>query len=101
MIKSPLTTLTFIFACIITTTLRCVAGGEEVVVIYNTKVPDSKTLAYFYARLRDVPPEQVLGFALPDSETISRKVFRDDLQRPLAKKLESLKLWRIGRGDLP
>lgn len=101
MIKSPITTLTFVFAFIITTTLRCVAGGEEVVVIYNTKVPDSKTLAYYYARLRDVPPEQVLGFALPDSETISRKVFRDDLQRPLAKKLESLKLWRIGRGDLP
>lgn len=77
------------------------AGGEEVVVIYNSKLPESKSLAYFYARHRAVPAQQVLGFDLTSSETISRGDFRNDLQRPLAKKLEALKLWQIGSGDLP
>jgi len=77
------------------------AGGDEVVVIYNSKLPESKTLADFYARKRNVPPEQILGFALNETETISRAEFRSDLQRPLAKRLEDLKLWRVGQGDLP
>ena len=77
------------------------AGGTEVVVIYNSAQPDSKALADFYARKRNVPKTQILGFALPDGETISRADFRDRLQRPLAKKLEDLKLWRYGRGTLP
>ena len=79
----------------------CHAGGDEVVVIYNAKLPESKTLAYFYARKRAVPPEQVLGFDLTTAETVSRADYRNDLQRPLVKKLEDLKLWRIGNGDLP
>lgn len=77
------------------------AGGEEVVVIYNSKQPESKALADFYARKRGVPPEQILGFALSDSETISRAEFRGNFQRPLARRLEDLKLWRIGKGELP
>lgn len=77
------------------------AGGEEVVVVYNTRLPESKALAEYYARKRDVPKEQVFGFKLNTSEQISRAEFRDDLQRPLAKKLEGQKLWRIGSGELP
>lgn len=44
---------------------------------------------------------QILGFALPEGEIMSRAEFRRDLQRPLANRLETLKLWRIGRGELP
>ncbi len=77
------------------------AGGEEVVIVYNSRLPESKALAEYYASKRKVPKEQVFGFKLPDSEQISRAEFRDDLQRPLAKKLEGQKLWRIGSGELP
>lgn len=77
------------------------AGGEEVVVVYNSRLPESKALAEYYASKRKVPKEQVFGFKLPTSEQISRADFRDDLQRPLAKKLEGQKLWRIGSGELP
>ena len=77
------------------------AGGDEVVVIYNSRLPESKSLADFYARKREVPPQQVLGFDMTDGEEMSRQDFRNDLQRPLAKKLEELKLWRTGRGDIP
>ncbi len=77
------------------------AGGEEVVVVYNSRLPESKALADYYARKRDVPKEQVFGFNLTTSEEISRAEFHDNLQRPLAKKLEDQKLWRIGSGELP
>lgn len=77
------------------------AGGEEVVVVYNSKLPESKSLAFYYARMRDVPKEQIFGFDLPLGETMSRAEYRDDLERPLLKKLQSTKLWRFGDGELP
>jgi uncharacterized protein (TIGR03790 family) len=77
------------------------AGGDEVVVIYNSQMPESESLARYYAGKRDVPKDQVLGFKLPTGESISRANFRDDLQLPLAQKLERLKLWHIGSGEMP
>ena len=81
--------------------LTCFAGGDEVVVIYNSALPESEALANYYARQRNVPRSQVFGFKLTTAEAMSRGDFRDELQRPLAKKLESLKLWRIGSGEMP
>ncbi len=46
---------------------RCFAPrgqGDEVVVIYNTRVPESKEVAEHYAGLRHVPADQVFGFDL-------------------------------------
>jgi uncharacterized protein (TIGR03790 family) len=97
--KSILLALAALHGCFLIT--PSLAGGNEVVVIYNSRLPESKALAYFYARKREVPPEQILGFDLATTETMSRAEFRGELQQPLAKKLEDLKLWRIGKGDLP
>ena len=88
------TLIIFIFAALLPVAFpaNIHAGGEEVVVIYNSKLPESKALADFYARKREVPREQIFGFALSENETISRAEFRRDLERPLAKRLEDLKL---------
>ena len=72
------------------------AGGEEVVVVYNSKSPDSKAIAEYYAEKRNVPKSQIFGFELTTGEQMSRAEFRNALQKPLAKKLEANKLWRIG-----
>ena len=72
------------------------AGSSEVVVIYNTRLPESKAVAEHYAQVRQVPENQVLAFALSTNEEMSRAEFHDTLQVPLAKKLESEKLWRFG-----
>ena len=72
------------------------AGGEEVVVVYNSKSADSKAIAGYYADKRNVPKAQVFGFELSTGEEMSRVEFRDGLQLPLARKLEANKLWRIG-----
>ena len=72
------------------------AGGDEVVLVYNTSVPESKAVAEHYAELRHVPARQIYGFTLTTNELISRDGFRDSLQLPLARRLETDKLWQIG-----
>jgi uncharacterized protein (TIGR03790 family) len=71
------------------------AGGSEVVVIYNSRLPESKAVAGYYARMRQVPENQVFGFALTTNEDVSRPEFRDALQIPLARRLEKDGLWRF------
>ena len=77
------------------------AGGEEVVVVYNSAMAESKAVAEHYAAARQVPANQIFGFALTTNESISRADFRDLLQKPLADKLEAAKLWRYAQFKLP
>jgi uncharacterized protein (TIGR03790 family) len=69
--------------------------GNEAIVVFNSRAPESKQLAYYYARRRQVPPEQVFGLDLPNSENMSRAEFQNSLQKPLAKLLEDKKLWHV------
>ena len=72
------------------------AGGDEVVVIYNSRLAGSKVVADHYARARQVPESQVYGLDLPVTEEMTRAEFRDALQFPLAARLEVDNLWRFG-----
>jgi len=75
---------------------RAANPGDEVVIVYNTRVPESKAVADYYAARRLVPATQVFGFALSTNEDMSRTEFRDALQKPLAQALKKHKLWQIG-----
>jgi uncharacterized protein (TIGR03790 family) len=81
--------------------LRAGQPGDEVVVVYNSRMPESKDVADYYAQRRQVSPNQVFGFPLSTNEDMSRKEFRDSLEKPLAKALEAGKLWRIGSRSVP
>ena len=71
---------------------RGAGQGDTVVVVYNKRLPESKSLAYYYAEKRQVPAKQVFGFDLPTTETMTRAEFRDGLQKPLLKALEDQRL---------
>jgi uncharacterized protein (TIGR03790 family) len=71
------------------------AGGEEVIVIYNSRVPESKAVAEYYAKARQVPRKQIFGFGLTTNEIMTRADFTDILQKPLAARLEDAGLWRF------
>lgn len=73
------------------------AGGKQVVVVYNTQMPGSETVARHYARMRGVPEKQIYGFALTTNEVISREDFTDELQKPLADRLEKDGLWKFDK----
>jgi len=75
--------------------LHAEGPGDEVVIVYNSRLPDSKSVADHYAELRLVPSNHIFGFSLTTNEDISRAEFRDALQRPLAKQLEDNKLWHV------
>ena len=72
--------------------------AKEVVVVYNSRLPESKDVADYYAKRRDIPANQVWGFATSTQEQISRNEFTTTLQQPLVQKLESENLWRFGPG---
>jgi len=77
--------------------LLALAGGDEVVVIYNSQLPESRAVADYYARLRQVPEKQIYGFALTPNEEMSRAEFHNALQMPLVEKLEADGLWKFAR----
>src|SRR5258706_9505258 len=88
---------------------RCLASGQlapaskpsEVIVVYNKNLPESKGVAEYYADKRGVPKAQLFGFSVTTNEEMSRLEFRDSLQKPLAKLLESQKLWRMASHIAP
>ncbi|HWC60189.1 MAG TPA: TIGR03790 family protein [Verrucomicrobiae bacterium] len=80
----------------VTSALHAAGPGDEVVVIYNKRMPGSQDVAEHYAERRQVPASQVFGFNLTTNESMSRTEYRDSLEKPLAKMLEDKKLWHIG-----
>lgn len=82
-------------------TISAAPLGEEVVVVYNKKVPASKEVAQYYAEVRNVPAAQVFGFNLSTNEEISRADFESTLAKPLAREFEERKLWRMAKQKWP
>ena len=80
---------------------RTEAGGNEVVVVYNSLLPASRMVAEHYAAARQVPAQQVVGLPLSTNEEISRVYFRDSLQLPLANELVAAKLWQFAEVAAP
>jgi uncharacterized protein (TIGR03790 family) len=76
-------------------------GGDEVVLVYNSRVPASKVVAEHYAAARQVPAKQIFGFALTTNEIITRADFTDFLQKPLADQLVAAGLWKFGQAEIP
>lgn len=90
-----------LLSCMAPLPLLAAGPGDEVVVVYNSTMPESKQVAYHYALKRHVPTNQVFGLDLPKGEDITRAEFADSLQKPLYQKLEAAKLWRTGRVTIP
>jgi uncharacterized protein (TIGR03790 family) len=78
-------------------TLRLTASesGSSVIMIFNTREPESKRVADYYASKRKVPTNQIYGFALPQTESMTRTEYIDGLQKPLLKTLESNGIFKL------
>lgn len=69
--------------------------GDEVVLVYNSRMPGSKSVADHYAKMRHVPASQIVSVDITTNIEVSRFEYNQDLQKPLAKKFESEKWWLI------
>jgi uncharacterized protein (TIGR03790 family) len=69
--------------------------AEATLVIFNTRDPESKTLANYYAERRHIPRHQVIGLDCPTTEEISREEFSSTIEKPLRKIFESNGWWSL------
>jgi uncharacterized protein (TIGR03790 family) len=76
-------------------------SGNDVVILYNTRLPESKDVAAHYAAVRQVPASHLFGFALTTNEVMTREDFRDFLQVRLAADLVEARLWKFGNVTIP
>jgi uncharacterized protein (TIGR03790 family) len=83
----------FLFLAVGAVRIAAAEAGGEVVVIYNTRVPESRQVADHYAAVRHVPAAQVFGLNLPTGENMTRAEYVAELQMPLVKWLETEKLF--------
>lgn len=74
-------------------------SGDAVVVVYNSRMKESREVALHYAERRHVPKEQIIGFDLPTGESMTRAEYRSELERPLLKFLERKKFFSF-KADL-
>ncbi len=58
--------------------------GRNVLLIENTASADSTKIADYYARARDIPPEQRIKLDLPVADDISPRDFQLKIERPIA-----------------
>lgn len=68
-------------------------AAASVAILYNSASRDSKSLAEFYARMRDIPAENLIGLPLPEAEEISRADFNKLLRDPLIGEYDTRKWW--------
>lgn len=66
--------------------------GETVIVIYNSSVKESKEVADYYSKRRQIPTNQVFGFDLPSAESMTRHDFQERMRKPLLGQLEKQRL---------
>ncbi|MGZ4973737.1 MAG: TIGR03790 family protein [Limisphaerales bacterium] len=90
----------FLFSIFLALSSFAANDGNDVVVVFNSAMPESKDVADHYAQMRSVPAAQVIGFALPQIETMSRDEYRDELQNPLLKYLEKQNLFTFKSAKL-
>lgn len=69
--------------------------AETTLVIFNSRDPESETLANYYAERRRIPRQQVIGLDCPTSEEISREDFSSTIEKPLRKIFESNGWWSL------
>jgi uncharacterized protein (TIGR03790 family) len=83
--------LRWIFPALLLGTVRMLAAGDElaarVVILANSRQPDSVKLAGFYAEKRAIPRANIIALPLPETESITWREFVDQIYRPLQKEL--------------
>ncbi len=68
---------------------------DSVAVVYNSKYPDSKELAEYYAKARNIPAENLIGLETSLKDKISRAEYISTIQDPLRKYFTDKDWWKL------
>lgn len=66
---------------------------DQVAVIYNSDLPESRRLAELYQKARGIPEDHLVALALPQKPDISRQEYQDTLLKPLRKQFDFRAWW--------
>ena len=95
-------TLIFLFLFLISGTLNFAEGselndqyGDSTLVLYNQNVADSRKLAAYYSKVRNIPFANLVGFKCPTTEIISRSDYDTLIMNPLRELFEVNDWWEI------
>ena len=77
--------------CFLCVGIAHAADGRDVIVLVNTASSDSVAVGAYYAKLRNVPDENICRITCTTSEAISRKSFEEKIREPLRS-------WLVERG---
>ena len=92
--------LIFLFLFLISGTLNFSEGsepndqyGEATLVLYNQNVADSRKLAAYYSKVRNIPFANLVGFKCPTTEIISRSDYEKLIMTPLKDLFQKNHWW--------
>src|SRR5689334_19468000 len=71
---------------------------QATIVVYNRKAADSITLAYFYAKARQIPFDHLVGLECSTEEEISRQEYDQTIAEPLRKVFRERNWWTLPPG---
>ncbi|MFT4546623.1 MAG: hypothetical protein ACI8XO_003219 [Verrucomicrobiales bacterium] len=69
--------------------------AKSTLVVYNQNIPESRQLAAFYAKARDIPIEHLVALNCALEETISRTAYNDTIANPLRGFMTENQLWEL------
>jgi uncharacterized protein (TIGR03790 family) len=76
-----------LFTLAFTATLHAAGLEERVVILANSRQPESVDLARFYAEQRHVPAANIVALPLPEEESITWRQFIDQVWQPVQDEL--------------
>lgn len=79
--------LVALFALTFTLALHAEGLEQRVVLLANSRQPESIALARFYAEQRGVPPANIIALPLPEEESITWRQFIDQVWQPVQDEL--------------
>jgi uncharacterized protein (TIGR03790 family) len=68
---------------------------EDLIVVFNVNVPESRQVAEYYARKRHIPKENLVGVKVSRGEDMTRQEYDQQLLPPLQHKVVELRLGRL------
>jgi uncharacterized protein (TIGR03790 family) len=91
-----LTLFTFLVTTILGFGAKPSIPREAVAVLYNSDMPESKELAEYYMRIREIPAENLIGLPLSKKGKITRGEYQESLETPLRKHFTEKGWWELG-----
>jgi uncharacterized protein (TIGR03790 family) len=68
--------------------------ADVTVVVFNETVPESKTLAQYYAEKRGIDASHLIGLHCPQDEEIDRQLYEQQIAEPLRARFFTNHWWR-------